>query len=146
MNYGVAQAGANSLIADIKKVPLENIINKWAWANQPMHLGPLQRALDTLSEIMREREIYSDFLNSDVGELRATKARDKKNPDELERMDRYLAEFSEKMDPVIGDLERETRILMSQQRARDEASKKPEERSSTDEPAAKRARRARKES
>eukprot|EP00959_Pyramimonas_sp_CCMP1952_P043627 912008-Pyramimonas_sp.AAC.1 len=74
--------------------------------------------MDKTTEILASRDEFSTFLSADLAKMRTELVKGKKD-EQLEKLDRYLAEFSDKMDPVIGDLERETRILMSQQRARE---------------------------
>eukprot|EP00959_Pyramimonas_sp_CCMP1952_P008994 187613-Pyramimonas_sp.AAC.1 len=80
-------------------------------------LKPMQIALKQLDDMEADHDVFPSIVSSnDLSALRAEWNKKKK----VDQFDRYLAEFSEKFDPVVRALQLETRMLTSQKLARDQ--------------------------
>ncbi|CAK0831106.1 unnamed protein product, partial [Prorocentrum cordatum] len=106
------KVSAQSVLTQINRDP------GWSSAKEMQNaLKPMQNALKQLDGMEADHDVFPSIVSSnDLSALRAKW--NKKN--KVDQFDRYLAEFSEKFDPVVRALQLETRMLTSQKLARDQ--------------------------
>ena len=110
MSSSAAKVSAQSIITQIGR-------DDPGWSFAKSMTKPMTDALKQLDALDADHEVFPSIVSAnDLTELRSEWIKKKK----VDQFDRYLAEFSEKYDPVVRGLQLEARMLTSQKQARDQ--------------------------
>ncbi|CAK0862873.1 unnamed protein product [Prorocentrum cordatum] len=105
--YSMAITAADALISDVKGTD-----ESWTVFDTPGHIGKVLKARENLDKELKSNVNFSKFISGDVAEM-LQKIKAKKNEDAISQFERWLQDFSEKVNPGSNKLVKATRMIVS---------------------------------